>query len=58
MSLLRRRRPPAPVAVRPPVVVAGWTIRDPVRDAREADVLVREWIASAVAPLPPLTPAP
>jgi hypothetical protein len=57
MSLLRRRRPPAPVAVRPSVVVTGWTIRDPARDAREADELVREWIASAVAPLPAGTPA-
>lgn len=54
MSLLRRRRRAG--AIRP-VVVVGWTIRDPFRDAREADELVREWIASAVAPLPPRTPA-
>lgn len=54
MSLLRRRRRAG--AIRP-VVVVGWTIRDPLRDAREADELVREWIASAVAPLPPRTPA-
>lgn len=55
--LFRRRRRQPPVVIRPPVLILS-TFRDPARDAREADVLVREWIASAVAPLPPRTPAP